>query len=315
MASEKISQLTNGNPAQGTDLIPIARSGSNFSVTPASIAALSAIDLQTDGVDNTDQAKLNLKTGSGISLSSDGSGGVTISGTVDTNIGTFAFHPWMCWVSDPDGIGSSNITAINTAHGTTSTGSSSLVRTAPGPLFNRYTSSGSAGSSCSNRWTFGSGGATNMPYGDFRRMIWRVRPVTTNDTRYWMTINGDNSLPFNSGLMTNLPNTDLAGFRFSPNAGDTHWMVVCQTDSSHSHVFDTGIAPDTSNAHAFEVKWDGATTMSFWYDGTLLVSYTTDLPPVLTSNVFDSMVSADNQGAAVAVSEDFLMAYVEWSVI
>lgn len=40
MPSEKISQLTNGNPAQTTDLIPIARDGSNFSVTAASVAAL-----------------------------------------------------------------------------------------------------------------------------------------------------------------------------------------------------------------------------------------------------------------------------------
>src|SRR5258708_5623033 len=40
MPNLKISQLTNGNPAQNTDLIPIARAGANFSVTPASIAAL-----------------------------------------------------------------------------------------------------------------------------------------------------------------------------------------------------------------------------------------------------------------------------------
>src|SRR5580692_4807669 len=38
--SEKISQLTSGNPAQGSDQIPINRGGSNFSITAASIAAL-----------------------------------------------------------------------------------------------------------------------------------------------------------------------------------------------------------------------------------------------------------------------------------
>jgi len=37
----KISALTAGNPALGTDQIPIARSGANFQVTAASIAALS----------------------------------------------------------------------------------------------------------------------------------------------------------------------------------------------------------------------------------------------------------------------------------
>ena len=40
MANEKISQLTSGNPAQSDDLIPIARSGSNYSVTAGSVADL-----------------------------------------------------------------------------------------------------------------------------------------------------------------------------------------------------------------------------------------------------------------------------------
>lgn len=41
MPSEPISALTNGNPAQAGDLIPIARAGANFSVTAASLAAAS----------------------------------------------------------------------------------------------------------------------------------------------------------------------------------------------------------------------------------------------------------------------------------
>ena len=40
MPSEKISQLTSGNPAQSGDLVPIARSGANYSLTAGSIAAL-----------------------------------------------------------------------------------------------------------------------------------------------------------------------------------------------------------------------------------------------------------------------------------
>ena len=39
MADTKISALTDGNPAQAGDAIPIARSGSNFKITPASILA------------------------------------------------------------------------------------------------------------------------------------------------------------------------------------------------------------------------------------------------------------------------------------
>ena len=40
MANTKISALSSGNPAQSTDIIPIDRSGSNFGITAASIAAL-----------------------------------------------------------------------------------------------------------------------------------------------------------------------------------------------------------------------------------------------------------------------------------
>lgn len=39
----KISDLTSGNPAQSGDLIPIARSGANYSITPASINALGGV--------------------------------------------------------------------------------------------------------------------------------------------------------------------------------------------------------------------------------------------------------------------------------
>lgn len=42
MADTKISALTAGNPALGTDILPVARSGTNVRVTAASIAALAS---------------------------------------------------------------------------------------------------------------------------------------------------------------------------------------------------------------------------------------------------------------------------------
>lgn len=42
MPSQKISQMTSGNPAQSGDIIPIDRSGSNLSITAGSIAALAS---------------------------------------------------------------------------------------------------------------------------------------------------------------------------------------------------------------------------------------------------------------------------------
>lgn len=79
MSSQKISQLSSGNPAQNGDLLPIARSGANYSVTPASIADLSRVALKTNGSTNASQAILNLKDGSNITITDDGVGGITIA--------------------------------------------------------------------------------------------------------------------------------------------------------------------------------------------------------------------------------------------
>ncbi len=43
MANTKISALTSGNPAQSSDLIPIARSGANYAVSASSVAALAPV--------------------------------------------------------------------------------------------------------------------------------------------------------------------------------------------------------------------------------------------------------------------------------
>lgn len=50
MSNLKISQLTPGNPALGGDLLPIDRSGANFSVSAASLAALGTSSFAQAGV-------------------------------------------------------------------------------------------------------------------------------------------------------------------------------------------------------------------------------------------------------------------------
>jgi hypothetical protein len=73
--SEKISQMSSGNPAQAADQIPIARPsspGSVLNVTAASIAALaspSSVTLKTNGVTNSSQTLLDLTAGANITLS------------------------------------------------------------------------------------------------------------------------------------------------------------------------------------------------------------------------------------------------------
>lgn len=72
MANTKISALPSGNPALTGDLIPIARSGANYSITPGSIALLAPQGTVTSVT----------FTGDGTVLSSTPSSAVTTSGTL-----------------------------------------------------------------------------------------------------------------------------------------------------------------------------------------------------------------------------------------
>lgn len=53
MANKKISQLTNGNPAQGSDEIPINRGGANFKITVDNLTRTAAIQYVIDGGGST----------------------------------------------------------------------------------------------------------------------------------------------------------------------------------------------------------------------------------------------------------------------
>lgn len=53
MANKKISELTNGNPALGTDEIPINRSGANFKITVNNLTRTAAIQFTIDGGGST----------------------------------------------------------------------------------------------------------------------------------------------------------------------------------------------------------------------------------------------------------------------
>ena len=77
MPNTKISDLTAGNPALGTDQIPVARSGTNVQVTAASIAALSPAGTVTSVAVSGGTTGLTV-TGSPVTSS----GTITLSGTL-----------------------------------------------------------------------------------------------------------------------------------------------------------------------------------------------------------------------------------------
>lgn len=92
MANTKISALSSGNPAQGTDLIPIDRAGANFSITPASIVGAGvgpvvATTTVTAGANGGTAGAVNLNgsTSGTASITAPAIAGTSTNGLIVTN--------------------------------------------------------------------------------------------------------------------------------------------------------------------------------------------------------------------------------------
>lgn len=89
MADSKISALTNGNPAQSGDEIPIARGGANYKITVGSISSLggdvdgpaSSVDNQIALFDSTTGKLIKAATTTGVLKASSGVIAAATSGT------------------------------------------------------------------------------------------------------------------------------------------------------------------------------------------------------------------------------------------
>lgn len=247
MANEKISQLTNGNPAQGSDLVPIARSGANFSITAAAIAALAG--------------------GSGLRFA-------------------FNWHGANC---------TGNTGTLNPFGCTPSTSGDSLVvdPTASEPAYYQL----QTGSSPNTQAQFYDNG-NNAPHqqlitlGILVYSQYRVQLTSSTNQRVWLALTDSNS---NTGnLVSDTPDQNMVGFRYSTNAGDTNWMAYCGTDSSHQTVVDTGVTPDGAG-HIFSITYDSG-TVTFLIDGTSVATISTNLPA--TSVKMQNAINVDNVNMA-----------------
>jgi hypothetical protein len=68
------------------------------------------------------------------------------------------------------------------------------------------------------------------------------------------------------------------GFRYSTQAGDANWTIVCGDNGSQT-VVDTGIALSTTVFVALSMEWDRlASAVRFYINGTLVYTSTTHLP-------------------------------------
>jgi hypothetical protein len=82
-----------GNPAAGTYSVNCANGASCEPVSSGGGGGGSSIELQTNGVDNTSQSKLNIIAGENISVTPDSNGGVTLASTGGGGSGGVQYSP------------------------------------------------------------------------------------------------------------------------------------------------------------------------------------------------------------------------------
>ena len=140
MANTKISALTLGNPAQSGDLLPIDRSGANYSVTASSIAALTSVT-NSDGTltisPNTGAVVASLALGNANTWTGAQTFG-TITPTTVAGPANFSGTPTF---ANPVALGSSTATTQSVGTNNTTLATTAFVVAALGAAVNTKTSS------------------------------------------------------------------------------------------------------------------------------------------------------------------------------
>ncbi len=194
--SETISQLASGNPAQATDLIPIARSGVNYSITPASIVAL---------VPTTVGPRPNRGNWHGWSCNGTGSAGGAVpysDGVSTAQNGGGSFGVTYATSNEPQ-----YFTVVTS----TNPGCCGLYNC---PQYGGFT----VGIRASTMQRIMASSGTTVRY-------W----IGAIDSSIGAPIGAED-------LQTDAPAVAFIGFRYSTSAGDTNWQAVCTTGSHQTTV-------------------------------------------------------------------------------
>jgi len=284
---------TNGtkNPNQGVlnfkDTASVTWSVDSSGNEQATAVTGPTIELQTNGVDNTSQSKLNLKNGTNISVTSDGSGGVTIANTQVIPPATpfspairFTIPNWLT----PANTQESPANSMNAQTTGIGSGTHTVVpATASVPSYRRNTSPASASNA-----TYVNCNTANFYLHLLKNAQYRLNFFRNTFIRNWIGFGTDAS-PGIGNYENDALNFGFVGFRFSTNAGDTHWQAYAGTDNTHVTLADTGITPDNTGAqHIYEIRTVQGTpgTILFYIDGVQVASISTNVPSATTALAF-----------------------------
>jgi Protein of unknown function (DUF2793) len=131
-------------------------------------------------------------------------------------------------------------------------------------------------------------GTVDSAWGCFGEQQWRtglhvelfaaIRFPGTADVNHFVSLVAGSSGQSNSfGNSNTHPSVQHASFRFSTQAGDSHWQCVTCDGSTETYI-DSGITPD-GNEHRFAIFFDDDNSqIKFFIDGALVGTSTTHLP-------------------------------------
>jgi hypothetical protein len=279
------------NLAAGTNIS--ATDNGSGTITLA-VTGITGIALKTNGTPNSSQTVLNLEAGGNITLTDLGSGAIQIAATIPptppvppTLIGmstssggstSLNSSGWLVNSFSPTGLNLS----INNGNNTT-------------PAYNTCTvSSGLAG----GNGNFHTSTSDLFPLGQVQTFRAKVRLNQTTNVRMWIGI-----LTEVTSVTSDLPNANIAAFRYSTLAGDTKWQCITATDNTHDTITpQSGNNLDT-NFHIFEIQYSPTgPTVTFLIDGAVVATSTTNLP-TLGNLMF--YIAIDNANVAYQPTFDY----------
>lgn len=142
---------------------------------------------------------------------------------------------------------------------------------------------------------------------DWQARVLAPDAVSVNGCRYWIGLTDDtNATPISAGdFALDLPTPNMIGFRFSSGT-DANWQAYVGSSGSHI-IVDTGVAPDTSLSHVFEIQFSGGNAL-FYYDGVLKATISTS---GVTGNL-RSVITVDNNLNSGTTGTNLKFSWLYW---
>jgi len=266
----------------------------------ATASAPAGIELQTNGVDNGDQTKLNLKSGLNMSVTDDGVGGVTIA---NTQIVPGQANPRANWRAQ-QAVVATAFPSVNGGYGLVGAGTglqTGSAATATTPCFASALTSATPGDQA--RWqSAATPSASEITFGVVRNMEWKFRASDLTNIQVFCGIQKNTSLSSTSATPA-----DTYGFRYSTVSGDTNWQCYVDTAGGRTLV-DSGVAVTTAFVK-FTMVGDGSTGFTFFINDVQVGHITSNLPAA--GDQLYSFIRCDNAVSANIRSADICYIYFD----